>query len=49
MKQRRDTAVKKAKSISKNVKGEGAKALDARKKKSAPFNEGGLMNKKGKK
>jgi len=47
MKKRRDTAVKKAKSISKNVKGKGAKALDARKKKSGPFNEGGLMNKKG--
>ena len=49
MKKRRDTAVKKAKSISKNVKGKGATALDSSKKKAGPFNEGGLMNKKGKK
>ena len=49
MKKRRDTAVKKAKSISKNVKGKGATALDSSKKKAGPFNEGGLMNKKGNK
>jgi len=44
---KRKTAVKKAKSISSKVKGEGAKALDARKKKSKAFDKGGLMNKKG--
>lgn len=44
MKKRRDTAVKKAKSISKSVKGKGAKAVDSR-KKSGAFDKGGLMKK----
>ena len=53
MKKRRDTAVKKAKDITRDrfgrsrVTGKGAKALDARKKKSKAFDKGGLMNKKG--
>jgi len=45
---KRKKAVTKAKSISKNVKGKGAKAVSAT-QKAGPFNKGGLMNKKGKK
>ena len=45
---KRNTAVKKAKSISKSVKGKGAKPVDSR-KKSGAFDKGGLMNKKGNK
>jgi len=47
-KNKRDTAVKKAKSISSKVTGKGAKAVSAT-QKAGPFNKGGLMNKKGKK
>lgn len=44
MKKRRDTAVKKAKSISSKVTGKGAKAVSAT-QKAGPFNKGGLMTK----
>ena len=50
---KRKTAVKKADKILKKggstrrITGKGAKALDARKKKSKAFDKGGLMNKKG--
>ena len=47
MKKRRDTAVKKARSITKGkakITGKGAKAVDSR-KKSGAFDKGGLMKK----